>query len=139
MGQRGFEPQSKRPKRSRMDQATLLSRQMGVDASMVFNSISELSQPQSQAKPGRGRAGEGPPATKPAVSPAALRNLFKFGPGCNGLWERQEALNGSKSREEMDRLDRCPGPRRLTRDLAPSRSSPPPAHGEGRSPGLPKR
>lgn len=48
MGQRGFEPQSKRPKRSRMDQATLLSRQMGVDASMVFNSISDPGAPRSR-------------------------------------------------------------------------------------------
>ena len=30
MGQRGFEPQSKRPKRSRIDQATLLSRSVAL-------------------------------------------------------------------------------------------------------------
>lgn len=48
MGQRGFEPQSKRPKRSRMDQATLLSRPGGLDASMVFNSISDPGAPRSR-------------------------------------------------------------------------------------------
>lgn len=41
MGQRGFEPQSKRPKRSRIDQATLLSLSVGLDALMVFNSSSD--------------------------------------------------------------------------------------------------